>query len=211
MKQVSLSGSLRASVGKTGAKADRKNEMVPAVLYGGAEQKHINVPYKELHAIIYSPDSYQVNVEVEGKTHGCIIREIQYHPVSDRILHVDFLELVPNKAVTTLIPVRFTGTSVGVRSGGKLVRNVRSLKIRATPEKMPDYVSISIDKLDLGNVLKVKDIVLQDAIVIDSPNRSVVAVKSTRNVASPAEAAKDAKAAPAKGAAAPAKAAPAKK
>lgn len=200
MKKVSLSGEPRAHVGKTDAKAVRNAGLVPAVIYGGKEQKFLNLKYNDIHGIHYSPDTYQVNISLEGKEYPAIIREVQFHPVTDKMIHVDFVELVPGKEVITEIPLKYEGQAIGVRAGGKLSKGLRKVRVKATPENMPDYVTVNIANLDLGQVLKVKELKLPNAKIMEIQERAVAAVKTTRNVAAtPAEDAKAAaKAAPAK-------------
>jgi large subunit ribosomal protein L25 len=187
MKQVSLSGALRTHVGKTEAKAIRKQNMVPAVMYGGKEQKTLTVPYVDLQKILYSPDVYQVNLTIDGVTYPTVIREVQFHPVTDRILHVDFLELLPGKEVVIEIPVKFVGTSPGVLAGGKLVKSLRKIKVKATAENFPEYVTVDISGLNIGNTLKIKDIQLPNAKLVDTPERAVAAVVATRSSQQAAE------------------------
>lgn len=195
MKQVSLSGVSRAHVGKVDARTSRSQELVPAVVYGGKEQKHINVPYMEIHKILYSPDVYQINLTIDGNTYPTIVREVQFHPVTDKLMHVDFFELIPGKEVVVEIPLKFVGTSPGVLAGGKLVKSMRKVKVKATAENMPEYVSVDISNLNLGQTLKVKNIELTGAKLVDVAERAVAAVNVTRNTQAAA-----ADAAPAKGA-----------
>jgi large subunit ribosomal protein L25 len=193
MKKVSLSGVARTHVGKTDAKALRNDQKVPAVIYGGAANQTIFVEYIDLNKIVYSPEAYQVNITVDGKEVPTVMREVQFHPVTDKIMHADFLELIPGKDVVVEIPIRFNGTSKGVRQGGKLSKTLRKIKVKATPENMPDYVNVSIENLDLGQTLKVKDIKIENAKLIESMDRAIASVKTTRNVAAAAEAAAPAK------------------
>lgn len=202
MKQVSLSGSSRTNVGKTDAKATRVEGFVPGVIYGGSEQKFVSLAYAAIENIIYSPDTYQVNLEVDGKTFPSIIREVQYHPVTDKIMHVDFIELVDGKDIRVDIPIKLLGNSTGVRQGGKLSKSLRKLTVKANPKHIPDYISVNIESLDLGQTLKVKDITVPNVTILNSPNSAVASVKTTRNVveaapAAGATAAKPAAAAPA--------------
>jgi large subunit ribosomal protein L25 len=197
MKQVSLSGVSRAHVGKVDAKSSRNEDLIPAVVYGGKEQKHIKIAYIDLHKVLYSPDVYQVNLSIDGGTSlPTIVREIQFHPVTDKILHVDFLELIPGKEVVVEIPLKFVGTSPGVLAGGKLIKSMRKVKVKATAENMPEAVTVDISSLNIGSTLKVKQIELKGAKLVDTPERAVAAVNATRNTQQAATEA----AAPAKGA-----------
>ncbi|MCC7050259.1 MAG: 50S ribosomal protein L25, partial [Bacteroidia bacterium] len=191
------SGALRSHVGKADAKASRCKDLVPAVMYGGKEQKSITVPYMDLHKILYSPEVYQVNLAIDGNTYPTIVREIQYHPITDKITHVDFLELVSGKEVIIEIPIKFTGTSPGVLAGGKLTKSLRKLRVKATAENFPEEITVDISNLNLGQTLKVKNITIPNAKLVDTPERAVAAVMATRNT----QAADTAAAAPAKTAA----------
>ncbi|MCC6251807.1 MAG: 50S ribosomal protein L25/general stress protein Ctc [Bacteroidia bacterium] len=183
MKSVSISGSLRANVGKKDAKALRGQGMVPCVLYGGQEQKIFQVKYNDLLPLVYTPEVLTVELNIDGKKINALMQEIQFHPVNDRIIHIDFLEIFDNKPVVIDIPVTTEGNSIGVRAGGKLVLNVRKLKVRGLPGNLPDKISINIDNLDLGGVIRVSEVQVKDLELLDTPNMVIVAVKATRNTA----------------------------
>src|SRR5690349_1073880 len=122
MKTVSISGSSRANVGKKDAKALRREGLVPCVLYGGTEQVAFAVPEKSFTKIIYSSDVHMINLDLSGKNYNAVVKELQFHPVSDKLIHVDFMEVISGKAITVVIPIQFTGSAAGVREGGKLQR-----------------------------------------------------------------------------------------
>jgi large subunit ribosomal protein L25 len=212
MKSVSISGSPRVNVGKKDATALRNQKQVPCVLYGGKEQIHFSVLESDFKPLIYTPNAYTVDLDIAGKKFNAIVQEAQFHTLHDHLLHVDFLEVVPGKAVIMNIPVRTTGTSPGVRSGGKLVKKLKTLKVKGLVEKMPDVINIAIDKMNIGDSVRVGDIKIDGLTLLNAANVTVVAVQVTRAATEDA-AAQTAAAAPAKAAAAPAKAAaaPAKK
>jgi large subunit ribosomal protein L25 len=217
MKSVSISGSTRSNVGKTDAKALRNAKQVPCVLYGGKEQIHFSALETEFKNLIYTPDVHTVDLDISGKKYSAILQEAQFHKISDSLIHVDFLEIQPGKSVTMNIPVRTTGTSPGVRNGGKLVKKLKTLKAKGLVEKMPDEVTIAIDTMEIGHGVRVQDIKIDGLTFLNAQNITILSVETTRaavaeenKAAAAAPAAKGA-AAPAKGAAAPAKAAPAKK
>lgn len=182
MKTVSMSGSLRANVGKKDAKALRREEKVPCVLYGAKEQIHFSLEAKPLGKLIYTPDVHFVELNVDGKKYNTIIQDIQFHPVSDNIYHVDFLELQDDKKVTMNIPVHLSGDSPGVIRGGKLVFKMKKLKIKAFPNDMPAKIVVSIDKLNIGDSIKVGEIKTEKLTILDSARSLVVGVISTRNI-----------------------------
>lgn len=182
MKKVSLSGSLRGNVGKKDAKALRAEGKVPCVIYGGEEQIHFSVDETAFKPILYTPNSFLINVEVNGKNHLCILQDLQSHPVSDHLLHADFLELNADRPVIISVPIRVTGISPGVLAGGKLVKKFRKLKIKALIEHLPDEIEVSINKLQINQAVKVSDVKVENVEFLDVKSSVIVQVISTRNV-----------------------------
>lgn len=183
MQSVSVSGSLRVNVGKKDATEIRRAGRVPCVLYGGNEQVSFSVAYNDVLPAIYTPNVFKVELDLNGKKYVSMIKDIQFDPVSDKIIHIDFLELIPNKPVVTAIPVRITGNSIGVKAGGKLVVNVRKLKIKALPEHLPDDIEVKVDELDIGQHVRVGELSVGNVHLLDEPNKVVAAVRITRQVA----------------------------
>jgi len=180
MKNVSLSGSLRENVGKKDAKKHRKLGKVPCVLYGGKEQIHFIAEEKDFKGIIFTPDVHIINLTLAGKKVDAVLQDIQYHPVTDRILHVDFLEIFPGKEVTIAIPIVLEGTAPGVIKGGRLIKKIRKIKIKALVENLPDQIVVNISKLDIGGRIKVMDLSEDKITFLDNPNAIVVGVFSAR-------------------------------
>lgn len=189
MKSVSISGSPRANVGKKDATALRNAKQVPCVLYGGKEQVHFAVLAADFKDLIYTPHVHTVEIEVAGKKFNAIMQEAQFHKVNDSLLHVDFLEIIAGKPVTMNIPVKTTGTSPGVRAGGKLVKKLKTLKVRGLVEKMPDTIDIAIDSLEIGQGVRVADIKIDGLTMLNAANVTVVGVQTTRAAAAEATAA----------------------
>ncbi len=189
MKTVSLSGSPRASVGSVDAKLLRNNDMVPCVIYGGNEQVYFSAHKLAFKPVIFTPEVSIVSVEVNGKTYRTILQEAQYHKINDDLIHADFLEVSDDKAITVELPVRTTGVSPGVRAGGKLVLKMRKLKVRGLISKLPDYIDISIEKLEIGKSVTVSDIVLDGVTMLNAKNVTVVSVNMTRQAAQAEQAA----------------------
>ncbi len=187
MQKVSLSGSPRANVGKKDASDLRKAGNVPCVIYGGKEQISFSVPEIDLKKIVWNPNVYQIDLNLGDKVIPAIIKDIQFHTITDRVTHVDFLELIPGKSVKVKLPVRLQGTSEGVKKGGKLVQNFRKISVWGTPETLPDFVSVNIDTLDIGGMIRVRDIAAEGIRFMEAPEAVVVAVKTTRNVATAAD------------------------
>ncbi len=182
MKTVSLSGTPRAYVGKKDAKKLRREGKVPCVIYGGKEQKHFFLDQKDFKKIIFTPEVFIVKIDLEGTTYETILQDIQYHPVSDLVLHADFLELTPGRAVTLAIPVQLEGTAPGVVKGGKLHLKLRKLRLRGLVEDMPEHVVLDITPLDIGKSIKVKDINIDKIQFLDPENAVVVSVKAARGL-----------------------------
>ena len=202
MKIVKLSGSPRANVGKTDATALRNAKQVPCVLYGGKEQIHFSVLAADFKTLIYTPNVHTVNLDIAGKKFNAIVQEAQFHKVKDHLLHVDFLELVPGKAVVMNIPVKTTGVSPGVRAGGKLNKKLKALKVKGLVDKMPDAITIPIDKMQIGDNVRVSDIEIEGLTLLNAPNVTVLNVQVTRAVVEETPVAAAAAATPAAGAAA---------
>ncbi|MDR2907228.1 MAG: 50S ribosomal protein L25/general stress protein Ctc [Bacteroidales bacterium] len=191
MKTVSMSGSLRANVGKKDAKTLRSAGLVPCVIYGGKEQVHFSTPETSFKQIVFTPDVCFVEVDLNGKKYLTILQDIQYHKVSDSILHADLFELSDDKEITLPVPVVYEGSSPGVLKGGKLVKSIRKIKVKALPKNMPETLTVDLSKLDIGDMVKIGAIEAKNFTIVDSLSTTVCAVKTTRNVVeTPAEAAK---------------------
>jgi large subunit ribosomal protein L25 len=191
MKAFVLSGSPRVGVGKKDAKKLRHNDEIPCVLYGGKDQLFFSVTFNNVRNLVYSPDVYKVEIQVDGQSRHAVMQEIQTHPVTDKLLHIDFLELVEDKPVVIEIPVRTIGTSAGARQGGKLITNVRKLKIRALPKHLPDFVEVNVEPLEIGQAIKIGQLSLDGVTFLDAPNVVICAVRMTRAAASAATAASE--------------------
>ena len=182
MKTVSLSGSLRENVGKKDAKMHRKEFKVPCVLYGGKEQVHFVADEKALMKIMHTPVAYIFELTVGKHKHSTIVQDVQYHPVTDRMLHVDFMEIIPEKPVTIGIPIKVSGVAPGVLRGGRLVKKMRKLVVKALVQNLPDEIPLSIDKLEIGDSVKVSDMVLENVTFLDAPSSVILGVRTARAV-----------------------------
>ncbi len=183
MKTFELKASLRKDTGKKESRNLRKQELVPCVLYGGENIIHFTVIEKNLKNLIYTPDVFLVKLNIEEKIYDATIKDIQFHPVSDRILHIDFTEVVPGKTVTINLPVQLTGDSEGLLAGGKLRQRRRSLKVRGLAEHLPDHLDIDITELEIGDSLKVGDLEYDNLEVLDPSRAMIVGVVSSRLIA----------------------------
>ena len=188
MKTAQLSGSVRTNVGKKDAAEARRAGLVPCVLYGQGEQTHFAVKRTAIDKIVFSPDVFQVALDIEGKKAVGIIRELQQHPTKDTIQHVDFYELNENKEVRVKLPVRITGSSRGVMAGGKLMTVFRQLQCVGLPSALPDAITPDITKLRIGQSIRVSSIEIPGVKFLDPANAVVVAVKMARGAVKGADA-----------------------
>ncbi len=182
MKSVSISGSLRENVGKKDAKAQRAQGLIPCVLYGGKEQKTFVVEESLFRNLLYTPEVKYVELNVDGLSCKAIVQETQFHPITDKLLHVDFLEVIDNKPITIEIPFKIKGTSPGVLKGGSLQKRARKLKVRGLLENIPEDITADISGLDIEDVIHIGDISVDNLTIIDNPNKVIVSVNQTRNV-----------------------------
>ena len=182
MKSVSISGSQRENVGKKDAKKHRREGNVPCVLYGGKEQIHFVAEEKSFKKLVYTPDSFTVKLNMNDKEYNAILQDIQYHPVTDNILHADFLEIFDNKPVIMHIPIKVIGNSQGVLKGGRFIQKLRKLKIKALPVDLPDNVVVDITPLEINDSIKVSDLKQDNVTFLDAPTAVIVGVRVTRVV-----------------------------
>jgi large subunit ribosomal protein L25 len=180
MKAISLSGSPRENVGKKDAKAIRNAGRVPCVLYGNGVQTHFSVDSVALGKVVYSPDVYQVELDINGTKTRAIIQEMQQNPITDRITHVDFLELTDNKPVKVALPVRTKGVSPGVIRGGKMQQVYRRLQMVGLPKDLPADVTLDISELEIGDAIRVKHVEIPNVTLLDPANSVVVSIKMAR-------------------------------
>ena len=166
MVTVTINGTPRSGTGTTEARNARKAGTVACVLYGGGETLHFTVTSESIRNLVYSGEFKIADVNVEGKAYRCILKEVQYNPVTDTVSHIDFLHLVDGNTIKINVPIRFEGSAPGVRSGGKLIQKLRSVKIKTKPENMVDEVKVDISNLKLGESLRVRDIATVDGVEI---------------------------------------------
>lgn len=191
MKTIEITGYKRANLGKQEAKRLRNEANAPCVLYGGKEQIHFHTPMALLRDLVYTPDAHFVNLTVEGEKYQCILQDIQFHPVSEMILHVDFLQIFESKQVKMHIPTKVVGNAPGVTKGGNLALKLRKLPVMAYPKDMPAYIEVDVAGLDLGQMARVRDIKTKDFTILAAPGIPVASVeipRALRSAASKAEA-----------------------
>jgi large subunit ribosomal protein L25 len=182
MKVVSMSGSLRENVGKKDAKKIRNNGAVPCVIYGGKEQIHFSTDSKSFLNIVFTPEVCFIKIDVDGKEYNTILKDIQYHPVTDIVYHADFMEINDEKPIVMNVPIKITGVAPGILKGGKLMQKFRKLKVKALPGNMPEAIEVNINSLEIGMYVKVANITSDKYTILDNKNNSIVGVDITRAV-----------------------------
>lgn len=187
MKEINVNGTVRTAIGKKAAREIRKANAVPCNLYGEAKDEKglpvalsFTVSNDELRNLIYSPDIYSVNLNIDGKTCKAILKEIQFHPVKDTVMHVDFYEITDTKPIVMEVPIKLTGLAAGVKAGGRLAASVRKLKVKAVYTSIPERLEIDVTNLGLGKTIKVGELHFEGLELITSKEVVVCQVKMTR-------------------------------
>jgi large subunit ribosomal protein L25 len=180
MKTLEIIGYKRANLGKKASTDLRLEGYAPCVLYGGTQQVHFYSPMILFKELLYTPNVYQVALNIEGDEYKAILQDSQFHPVNEVLLHVDFMELQENKPVRMEVPIRFTGTAPGVQKGGKLVSKLRKLAIKALPADIPDYITVDISNLELGRSIKTGEVQAENYTILSNPNIPIATVEIPR-------------------------------
>ena len=190
MKEISVKGQQRTDTGKKATKLLRKEGLIPCNLYGEAETAlSFSTSMSEIRKAIYTPDVYVVNLNIDGKEHKAIIKELQFHPTTDALLHADFYEINEKKAITIGIPVKLNGLAQGVRDGGKINLSIRKINVTAPYKQIPEILNIDVTNLQLGKAIKVGELCFEGLEIATSPEVVVCSVKATRASRSAAAAA----------------------
>jgi large subunit ribosomal protein L25 len=180
MKSLKITGQKRESLGKKGAKKLREQGLVPGVLYGKDEVTHLAVSFSDLRPFVYTPDVYLIDLEIDGEVHKAMIQDVQWHPVEEQILHIDFLKIEADKQVKIGVPVQLVGTAKGIKTGGKLKVNMRKLRVKSLAENLPDTIEVDITKLAIGDSIKVGELQRENLEFLDNKSNLIVGVISTR-------------------------------
>jgi large subunit ribosomal protein L25 len=180
MKTASLSGSLRENVGKKGSSEIRKSGSIPGVLYGGTDQTHFTVEENSINKLVFSPDVFYIELDIDGKKVHCILQDIQFHPVTDRIVHIDLLEVVPGKEVRVNLPLRSEGTAEGVTNGGRIATLFRRVPVKGLIEKIPEAITVDISPLIIGSTVRVRDLNIEGCTILLNESVLLFACKRTR-------------------------------
>ncbi len=183
MESIALKATLRKEIGKKSSKAIRAQEAVPCAMYGGKENVNFYVAEGDFRGLIFTPMVRVVNIDIDGKTYNAIIKDLQFHPVTDKLLHADFYEVSDNKPVTVEIPVKLTGSSTGVREGGKLVLEKRKLAVKGLTKDIPAEIEVDVTELGIGKSFRVGDISAKKFEFVADKETPVVSVRTTRAAA----------------------------
>jgi large subunit ribosomal protein L25 len=180
MKTIAIKGDARNDLGKSATKAVRAAGQVPCVLYGAGENMHFSVYESDFKNLVYTPNTYLVRLDVEGKQVIAKLQDLQFHPVSEAIIHADFYALNLDNPVDLRLPIKVVGNSPGVRAGGKLQVKIRKLAVRGLIQDLPDFIEVNIDALEIGKSVRVRDLSVENVELMDTPENSVVSVVVTR-------------------------------
>ncbi|MCU7551063.1 50S ribosomal protein L25 [Chitinophagaceae bacterium LB-8] len=194
MKTITIEGQLRTEFGKSATRQLRSQELVPGVIYGGAEEVNFTAPAKAFKLLVYTPNFQLAEVNVNGKTYRCILKDLQFDKITDELIHVDLLELVEDKKVVATIPLSFVGTAIGVKGGGRLETKMKALKVRSYPRDLKEKIEVNVEHMNVGDNLRVQDVKTENYEVLNSPRIPIASVVTTRALRQ-----EEAAAAPAKG------------
>ncbi len=182
MKTITIEGQLRSEFGKQATRLLRSEEKVPCVIYGGADTVSFSAPVTAFKNLVYTAEFQLAEIKLDGKTYRCIMKDLQFDPVTDELTHVDFLELVEDKKVVATLPLKLTGQSAGVKSGGKLVVKMKSLKVKALPKHLRENLEVDITNLELNENIRVEDVKAEGIEILNSPRIPVASVVMTRQL-----------------------------
>jgi large subunit ribosomal protein L25 len=180
MKTITIEGQLRTEFGKKATRQLRSQDLVPAVIYGGALEVNFAAPIKAFRPLVYTAEFQFADVLVEGKTYHCILKDLQFDKVSDELIHLDLLELVADKKVVATLPLKFTGVSVGVKEGGKLITKIKALKVKTLPKYLKEFIEVDVTNLELNGNIRVQDVKVSNMDVLNSPRIPIASVVLTR-------------------------------
>ena len=182
MKTITIEGQLRTEMGKKATRQLRSQELVPGVIYGGAKEVNFTASAKAIKPIVYTGEFMQAKVQVDGNEYTCILKDLQFDKVTDELLHIDFLELVGDKKVIATLPLHLTGTPNGVKAGGKLVTKMKSLKVKALPKDLKEFIELDISKLELNENVRVEDVKEENIEILNSPRIPIASIVMTRQL-----------------------------
>jgi len=180
MKTITIEGQLRTEFGKGATRQLRSQELVPGVIYGGAQEVNFVAPAKAFKSLVYTPSFQLADISIDGNTYRCILKDLQFDRVSDELLHVDMLELVEDKKVVATIPLKYVGTASGVKGGGRLVTKMKALKVKTYPRYLKEQIEVNVEAMEVGDNVRVQDVVVENYEVMNSPRIPIASVVTTR-------------------------------
>ncbi len=180
MKLITIEGQLRSEFGKKATRHFRSEGKVPCVIYGGSQNIHFTATHKDLKSIVYTPEFNKAIINIDGKQYTCILKDLQMHKITDEVSHIDFLELVENKRLNANVPLKFVGQSVGVKSGGRFVIKMNTIKIRTTPQYLMECIEVDITNLEIGKNLRIEDVKVENTEIMHHGRIPIAAVVTTR-------------------------------
>ena len=182
MKTITIEGQLRTEHGKQATRQLRSEGNVPGVIYGGTKELSFSAPVTAFKTLVYTPDFQLAEVNIDGKSYRCILKDLQFDKVSDELIHVDFLELVEDKKVIATIPIKFTGSPAGVKAGGKLITKIKSLKVKTFPKYLQENIKVDLTDLELNGNVRVQDVQVEHYEVLNSPRIPIASIVLTREL-----------------------------
>ena len=182
MKTVTINGQLRTESGKKATRQLRSQQLVPAVIYGGNTEVNFSAPASSFKSIVYTSEFQIAEITVEGNMYRCILKDLQFHKVSDALIHLDFLELVEDKKIIATLPLKYVGTPAGVKAGGKLVTKMKSIKVKTLPKYLKEFIEVDINDLELNANLRVENIKAENMEVMNSPRIPIASITMTRQL-----------------------------
>ena len=182
MKTITIEGQLRTELGKRATRQLRSQDKVPGVIYGGAKEINFSAPAMAFKSLVYTPDFQFAEIKLNGDTYRCILKDLQFDKVTDKLIHVDLLELVEDKKVIASIPLKFVGSPVGVKDGGKLHIKMKALKVKTFPKYLRENINVNIDNLELNGNIRVEDVQVENYEIMNSPRIPVASVTLTREL-----------------------------
>jgi large subunit ribosomal protein L25 len=182
MKTITIEGQLRTETGKKATRQLRSQELVPGVIYGGAQEINFSAPARDFKNLVYTADFQLAEIKVDGQSYQCIMKDLQFDKVSDQLNHVDFLQLVEGRPVVASIPIKFTGASIGVKNGGKLITKMKALKVKTEPQYLRENIEVDVTELDINGNIRVEDVNIDNYEILNSPRIPIASVVTTRQL-----------------------------
>lgn len=176
MKAINIEGQIRSDIGKKSTAELRKKGNIPCSVYGGEKNLNFYAPKTSFKELVYTPEFYAANITVDGKTYSCVMQDIQFHPITDEVLHIDFRELNPEKKITVELPVKLEGAPIGVREGGKINQRMKRLRVRLLPKDLVEHITVKIEHLSLGKSVRVSEMKLEGIEFLNAPHIPIVSV-----------------------------------